>query len=90
MLATRAQSKDRTNTVRGSDLGTMSTSHTSMGRWCVGATGGVACAQTMKLTIDTDGDIPFMGGKDEVSGGQGFHNAIITIEYGVTGGKGTT
>ena len=56
----------------------------------MGATGGVACAQATKVTIDTDGAIPLMGKKDEVRGGQGFHDVIVTIEDGVTGGRETT
>ena len=76
--------------VGGSDLGKMSTTHTPTVRWSVGATGGVTCDQAMKFTIDTDGAIPFMGGKDEVMDGQGFHDVIITIEDGVTGGRETT
>ena len=66
------------------------TTHTPMIRWCVGDTGGVACAQAAKVTIDIDGAIPLMGEKDEVRGGQGFHDVIITIEDGVTGGRETT
>ena len=71
-------------------MGKMSTTHTPTVRWSVGATGGVACAQAMKFTIDMDGSIPLMGGKEEVRGGQGFHDVIITIEDGVTGGRETT
>ena len=63
----------------------MSTTHTPTVRWSVGATRGVACAQAAKVTIDTNGSIPLMGGKDEVGGGQGFHDVIITIEDGVSG-----
>ena len=76
--------------MRGSDLGKMSTTHTSTGRWSVGATRGVACAQAAKVTIDTDGAISLMCGKYEVRGGQGFHDVIITIKDGVTGGRVST
>ena len=69
----------------GSDLGRMSTTHMPMVRWSVRATEGVACAQAMKFTIGMDGAIPFMGKKDEVRGGQGFHDFIIKIEDRVTG-----
>ena len=41
-----------------------------------------------KVTIDTDGAILLMGIKDE--GGKGFHDVIITVKYGVTGGRVTT
>ena len=68
----------------------MSTTHTLMGRWCVGATLGAAYAQVAKVTIDIDGAIPLMGEKDEVRGGQGFHDVIITVEDGVTSGRETT
>ena len=68
----------------------MSTTHASTVRWSVRATGGVACAQVVKVTIDMDGAIPLMGRKDEVRGGQGFHDVIITIEDGVVGGRETT
>ena len=60
-----------------------------MVRWSVGATKGVACADIMKVTIGMGGAIPFMGGKDEVRGGNGFHDVIIAIEYGVTRGRET-
>ena len=76
--------------VGGSDLGKMSTTHTPMVRWSVGATGGVACAEITKFTMGTGGAIPLMGGKDEVRGGRGFHDVVITIEDGVTGGRETT
>ena len=56
----------------------------------MGATEGVACAQAVKVTIDTDGAILFMGRKDELRGGHGFHDVIITIEDGVTRGRETT
>ena len=78
------------HTVRGSVLGRMSTTHTPMVRWSVGATGGVACAQAVKFTIEMDGAILLMGRKDEVTGGQGFHDVIITIEGGVIGGMEIT
>ena len=78
------------NTTRGSDVGKMSTTHTLMVRLCVGATRGVAYAQAVKFTIDTNGAILIMGGKDEVRGGQGFHDVIITIEDEVTGERETT
>ena len=56
----------------------------------MGATLWEACAEAVKVTIDTDGGIPLMGGKDEVRGGQGFYDVFITIEDGVTRGRGTT
>ena len=84
------QSRNRTHSAGGSDLGKMSTTHTPMVRWTVGASVGVSSAEIMKVTIGTGGAIPFMGGKDEVRGGHGFHDVIITIEYGVVGGRETT
>ena len=78
------------HSARGSDLGKMSTTHTLTVRWSVGATGGVACVEIMKVTIGMGGAIPFMGGKDEVRGGHGFHDGIIIIEYRVTGGRDNT
>ena len=74
----------------GSDLVKMSTTHMPTTRWSVGATKGVACAEITKVTIGTGGAIPFMGRKDEVKGGHGFHDVIITIEDGVIGGRETT
>ena len=71
-------------------MGRMSTTHTPIVRWSVGAIGGVACAEVTKVTIGMDGAILFMGGKDEVRGGHGFHDVIIAIEDGVTGGRETT
>ena len=56
----------------------------------MGATGGVACAQAMKVTIDMNGAILLMGRKEEVRVGQGFHEVVITIEDGVTGERDTT
>ena len=56
----------------------------------MGATRGVACAQAVKVTIETDGAIPLMGRNDEVKGGKGFHDVVITVKYGVTGGRLTT
>ena len=76
--------------MRGSILGRMSTTHTATVRWSVGAIGGVVCVQAMKVTIGMGGVIWFMGGKDEVKGGHGFHDVIITIEDGVTRGRDTT
>ena len=90
MLATQTQGRYQTNTARGSALGRMSTTHTPMGRWCVGNALGEACAQVAKVTIDMDGAIPLMGGKDEVRGGKGFHDVVIRVKYGVTGGRVTT
>ena len=63
----------------------MSTTHTLTSRWCVGAALGVDCSQVMKVTIDMDGAIPLMRGKDEVRGGKGFHDFVITVKYWVTG-----
>ena len=68
----------------------MSTTHTPTVRWSVGATAGVACAQATKVTIGTDGAIPLMGGKDEVKGGHGFHEVVITKEGGMTGVREAT
>ena len=78
------------HSLKGSNLGRMSTNHTPTVRWSVGAIGGVACAQAVKVTIGMDGAIPLMGGKDEVRGGHGFHDVIIAIEYGVTRGREKT
>ena len=90
MLATWVQSRNRTHSARGSDLGRMSNTHTPTVRWSVGDTRGVACAQAVKFTIGIDGAISFMGRKDEVRGGHGFHDVIITIEDGVARGRETT
>ena len=78
------------HSVGGTVLCNMSTTHTPMVRWSVGAPRGVACAKIRKVTIGTGAAIPFMGGKDEVRGGHGFHDVIIRIEDGVTGGRETT
>ena len=56
----------------------------------MGTTGGVACAQASKVIIGTDGAISLMGGKDEVRGGHGFHDVIVTTGGGRTGGRETT
>ena len=56
----------------------------------MGVTGGVTCAEIMRVTMGTGGAIPLMGGKDEVRGGRGFHDVVIVIEDGVTGGRETT
>ena len=84
------QSRNRTNTARGSDLGRILTTRTLKGGWCGGDALGATCAQVMKFTIGMDGVIPLMGGKDEVRGGKGFHDVVITVEYGVASGRVTT
>ena len=68
----------------------MSTTHTLTVRLSVGAIGGVACAEIMKVTIGMGGAIQFMGGKDEFQRGHGFHDVIIAIEDGVTEERETT
>ena len=68
----------------------MSTTHPPKGKWCVGVALGTTCVQVAKVTIDMEGAIPLMGGKDEVRGGNNFHDVIITIEDGVIGGRETT
>ena len=68
----------------GSDLVRLFTTHMPMVRWSVGATEVVACAQAVKVTIDTDGAILVMGMKDEIRGGQGFHDVVVTTGGGRT------
>ena len=52
--------------------------------WCGGISLGEVCALVAKVTIDMDGAILLMSGKDEARGGKGFHDVIITVEDGVT------
>ena len=47
----------------------MTITHIPTRGWCMRATRNVAGAHAAKVDIDTNGVIPFMGGKDEVRGG---------------------
>ena len=62
-------SRHQAKTARGRHLGRMTITHIPTRGWCMRATGNVASAQAAKVDIDTNGKIPFMGGKDEVRGG---------------------
>ena len=77
-------------TARGSNLDKMSMTRTLMGRRCGRAIGGIACVQAAKVSIETDGAISLMGGKDDVRGGEGFHEVNITGKCGMMGGRETT
>ena len=75
---------------RGSILGKMSMTLTSMGMRGGRAMRGVVCAQVEKVTIDMDSSIPLMGRKDDVRGGEGFHEVSIIGKDGMMGGREAT
>ena len=52
--------------------------------------GGIAGTHAMEVNIDTDGVIPFRGGKDKGRGGESFHEVIMTRKEGMMRGRKTT
>ena len=67
-------------TAGGSGLDKMAMTHIMTRGWSMRATGGIASAHAVEVNIDTDGIILFMGGKDKVRGGEGFHEVIKTLK----------
>ena len=71
-------------------MGRMAMTHIRTRWWYMRAIGGMAGTRATEVNMDRGGVIPVMGGKDEVMGGEGFQEDILTETEGMTRGRETT
>ena len=71
-------------------MGRMAMTHIRTRWWYMRGIGGMARTRAAEVNIDTGRVIPFMGGKDEVMGGEGFQDDILMGKEGMMRGRETT
>ena len=71
-------------------MGRMAMTHIQTRGWYMRAIGGMVGTRAAEVNMDTGGVISFKGGKDEVTGKEGFQGGILTGNEGMRRGRETT